>query len=102
MGTLTIALNDEIERKLREEVERLYGSSKGAISKVIEDALKHYFSSLRKKERLFRAYKGRELVAEAKTLDELSMLLRKRGIDPRTVKVVSSEPFKQVVRSGWR
>jgi|Deesub1362A_J573_1020465.scaffolds.fasta_scaffold00086_32 formyltetrahydrofolate synthetase len=43
MGTLIISLSDETEKKLREIVREMYGSSKGAISKVVEDALKNYF-----------------------------------------------------------
>jgi len=31
MGTLTISLSDEVEKKLRDVVEEMYGSGKGAI-----------------------------------------------------------------------
>jgi len=46
MGTLTISLADEVEKKLREVATRLYGSRRGALSNVIENALKNYFTLL--------------------------------------------------------
>ena len=102
MGTLTISISDEVEEKLRSFVNEKYGSSKGAMSKVIEEALKTYFSILERKKKSFRAYKGEELVAEAQDLEELAKILREKNVDPRSVKIVSSEPVKPVARMGWR
>ncbi|MBS7287539.1 MAG: hypothetical protein KIH01_02010 [Candidatus Freyarchaeota archaeon] len=100
MGTLTISLSDDVEEKLRRLVgER--GSGKGAMSRIIEDALKAYFSMLERKEKSFRAYVGEELVAEARDLEELAVALGERNIDPRGVRIVSSEPVKPVARMGW-
>ncbi|MBS7248055.1 MAG: hypothetical protein QXN15_11770 [Candidatus Jordarchaeales archaeon] len=100
MGTLTISLSDEVEEKLRRLVGEM-GSGKGLMSKVIEDALKAYFSMLERREKRFKAYMGEELVAEAGDLEELASELRKKGLDPRSVRVISSEPLKPVVRMGW-
>lgn len=47
MGTITISLNDDVEKKLRSIVRRLYGSSKGGMSRVIESA-SNYFAILDK------------------------------------------------------
>jgi len=102
MGTLTISLSDEVERKLREVVKELYGSSKGAISRVIEDALKSYFSSLHRKTVYFRAYRGDELIAQAPSLDELAEVLREKRVDPRDVRIISTEPIRPVIKRGWR
>ncbi|ADC66530.1 conserved hypothetical protein [Ferroglobus placidus DSM 10642] len=102
MGTLTISISDEVEKKLRSFVKEKYGSSKGAMSKIIEEALKIYFSMLEKKKKVFRAYRGEELVAEARDLEELARILKEKNIDPRSVKIVSSEPIKPVARMGWK
>ena len=103
MGTLTIVLSDEIEEKLRDTVNKLYGSSKGALSKVVEDALRNYLFSLESgQRRLFRAYRGDTLVGEAESLDELAALLKEKKVDLRGLKIVSSEKIKTTARSGYR
>lgn len=103
MGTLTIVLSDEIEEKLRDVVSKLYGSSKGALSKVVEDALRNYLFSLESgQKRTFRAYKRDRLVGEAESLDELAALLKEKKIDVRGLKIVSSEKIKTAARSGYR
>ena len=102
MGTITISLSDEIERKLREVAKSKFGASKGAISKVIELALRNYFSQLEVEEITFRAYKGKELIAEARSLDDLAKILREKGVDPRSVEIISTKQLKPVVRRGWR
>ncbi len=101
MGTLTISISDEIERKLRSVVKE-HGSGKGTMSKIIEDALKVYFSMLEKKKKYFRAYKEEKLIAEAQDLEKLAEILKEKNIDPRSVKIVSSEAIKPVSRMGWR
>jgi len=101
MGTLTIVLSEEVERRLRDTIRKLYGSSKGSLSRVIEDALKIYLSSLERGKRSFRAYKGDILVGEAESLDELAAMLKEKKIDVRGLKIVSSE-IKPVARGGYR
>ena len=101
MGTLTIVLSDDVEEELRRAVREMYGVEKGNISKFIEDAIRNYIHSLRKGEVVYRAYKGDELVAEAKSLEELVRLLKKRGIDVRGLRVIRSD-LKRVARAGYR
>jgi len=101
MGTLTIVLSDEVERKLRDAVVKR-GSGKGTLSKIVEEALNNYLSSLEKKNRIFRAYKGDDLVGESESLDELAELLREKGIDVRGLRIISSETIRPKVRSGYR
>ena len=101
MGTLTIVLSDEVERKLRETVSKR-GSGKGMLSKIIEEALKSYLTSLERRDRMYKAYKDDELVAEAESLDELANMLRSKGIDPRGLKIISTEVIKARARSGYR
>jgi hypothetical protein len=42
MGKIIVTLTDDIERKLREMVKVKYGNKKGALSIVVEEALKNY------------------------------------------------------------
>ena len=46
MGKITVTLSDDIEKKLREHVKTKYGEKKGALSIVVEDALRRYFERL--------------------------------------------------------
>jgi len=44
MGKIIVTLTDEIEKKLRETVKTKYGNKRGALSIVVEEALKTYFT----------------------------------------------------------
>ncbi|MBO3833254.1 MAG: hypothetical protein FGF51_07765 [Candidatus Brockarchaeota archaeon] len=106
MGTITISLNDDVEKKLRSIVRRLYGSSKGGMSRVIESALTNYFAILDKsadyEKTVFKALREGNVVAEASTLEELASILKSRGIEPRGLRIVSTKPIKPVARGGYR
>ncbi|MEM3404124.1 MAG: hypothetical protein QXJ17_06295 [Nitrososphaeria archaeon] len=105
MGTLTISLDDDIEKRLRELVRRMHGSRKGGLSKVIESALENYFASVNRSinsGEIFKALKEDEVVAEANTLDELASILRKKRIEVRGLRIVSSRPIRPVVHGGYR
>lgn len=102
MGTITISLRDDVEEKLRDFVKRTYGSSKGGLSKVIENALENYFSTLSKTGRVFKALREGVVVAEGETLNELALIVRKKGIEPRGLRIVSTSPLKPVARGGYR
>ena len=106
MGTLTISLDNEVEKKLREVATRLYGSRRGALSNVIESALKNYFTLLEKVgssgEVSFKALKGDMVVAEADTLDELAKILKEKGFEPRGLRIVSSKPLSSPAHVGYR
>jgi len=99
MGTITISLNDDIERELREHTKN---GGKGAMSKVIEQALRLYFSKIEEQKAVFRAFKDNKQVAEAENLKELTEILKTKNIDPREVTILSSKALKPVVRRGWR
>jgi len=100
MGTLTIVLSDDLEEELRRVIREMYGE-KGNLSKFIEDAIRNYIHSLKKREVVYRAYKGDELVAEAKSLEELVKSLRDKGIDVRGLRVIRSD-FRRIARAGYR
>ena len=106
MGTLTISLDDGVEKKLREVAVRLYGSRKGALSTVIESALKNYFTLLDKAasggEVSFKALRGDTVVAEAKTLDELAEIIKRKRVEPRGLRIVSSKPITSPAQTGYR
>ena len=44
MGKIIVTLTDDIEKKLREIVKTKYGNKKGALSIIVEEALKNYLS----------------------------------------------------------
>lgn len=102
MGTLTIVLDDEVEKELRRAVSELYGSSKGSLSRVIEDALRNHLHSYKEEKKCYRAYKDNELVAEAGSVDELAKTLNQNNLDPRDLRITSCEGVKRVARTGYR
>jgi len=106
MGTITISLDDDVEKKLRDLVRRMHGSRKGGLSKVIESALENYFASvdrpIKSGEVSFKALKEGAVVAEANTLDDLASILRKKRIEPRGLRIISSKPIRPVVHGGYR
>ncbi len=102
MGTLTIVLDDEVEKELRKAVSELYGSSKGSLSRVIEDALRNYFHSAKEEKKCYRAYKENKVVAEAESVDGLAKMVKENDLDPRELRITSSEEVKRVAQTGYR
>lgn len=92
MGTLTVRVSDEVEEALRRRAAQLYGATRGALSRAIEDAIRTWLSLGRERtreERVFRAYRGGRLLAEARTLEELAERLKREGESVRGLRVVS-------------
>ncbi|MGQ9691854.1 MAG: hypothetical protein ACUVQY_11500, partial [Thermoproteota archaeon] len=102
----TISIDDEVEKKLRNTAKLMYGSGKGGLSKIIENALENYFATLSRNmdagKATFKALKEGVVVAEADSLEELAQALRKKGIEPRGLRIISSRPVKPVAHSGYR
>jgi hypothetical protein len=44
MGKIIVTLTDDVEKKLREIVRTRYGNKKGALSIIVEEALKNYLA----------------------------------------------------------
>jgi hypothetical protein len=44
MGKIIVTLTGDIEKKLRETAKTRYGNKRGALSIIVEDALKEYFA----------------------------------------------------------
>ena len=42
MATITISINDEVERNFRSKVYQLYGKRKGSIGKAVSEAMQHW------------------------------------------------------------
>jgi len=43
MGKIIVTLTDDVEKKLRDAVKTKYGNKRGAMSIIVEEALKEYF-----------------------------------------------------------
>jgi hypothetical protein len=107
LGVITLKLNDVLERKLRERASRLYGLARGSLSKAVEDALAMWLqadasNSQKNVTARYTAVRGRRIVLEASSLEELAKKLKKAGIDPRDVEIRSSEPVPAVEKLGFR
>ncbi|GEM_PF-486314 len=107
MGTLTIRINDDTERALRRRAAQLYGARRGALSRAIEEAIRAWLASTPDKERtmerrIYRAFKGGRLVAEASTLEELADRLRKMGESVRGIRIVREPAPSKERRLGLR
>jgi len=44
MGKIIVTLTDDVEKKLREIVKTKYSNKKGALSIMVEEAIKSYFA----------------------------------------------------------
>jgi Arc/MetJ-type ribon-helix-helix transcriptional regulator len=104
MVNITISLPDDTVKRLRRAVKERYGGRKGAISGLIREALEEKLGpqEVATLPTLFKAYDGEREVAEAPGLDALASALRGRKVDPRSVRIVSSAPLRQVIRAGLR
>lgn len=103
MVNLTVSLPKETVDQLRKVVRERYGGKKGAISGLVRAALEEHLSeTARGPPSVFGAYDDGRKVAEAASLDELTSKLEKLGVDPRTMRILSSTPLRQVVRAGLR
>lgn len=101
---VTFSLPEETVKKLREAARKTGGPRKGAISELVDAALKEHLRDVesRTSNEEFRAMEGDRALAKAGTLRELAAALEKRGINPREVLIVSSSPLPPSVRTGLR
>jgi len=100
-----VRLSDEVEEALRRRAAQLYGAARGALSRAIEDAIRAWLSldSTGKREsRVFRAYRGKRVVAEARTLEELVEELKREGESVRGLRIVSVPASPTDRRLGLR
>jgi Arc/MetJ-type ribon-helix-helix transcriptional regulator len=104
MVNVTVSLPEDVVRRLRRTVKDRYGGRKGALSGLVREALEERIGSLETSTPAsrFKALDGGREVAEGASLDELASKLREGGVDPRTVRIVSTTPVRQTVRAGLR
>lgn len=107
MGIITLSIDDELERQVRERISQTRGFSKGALSDVFEEAIRVWLSGRpsnpgREMGSRFRAVLDKKVIAEALTLNELSKKLKESKIDPRDVQILSSAKRDETRRLGMR
>jgi hypothetical protein len=90
--------------KLRRTIRERYGSRRGALSGLVEEAVLQTlerFETPNATER-FRALKGDSVAAEADSLKQLASRLKELKVDPRSVRIISSAHLASVARAGFR
>jgi hypothetical protein len=107
LGVITLKLDDTIEGRLRKRAADLYGATRGALSRAVEDALTTWLSSgpspVEKESRVaYIALRGGRRVLEASSLRELAKLLEKTGTDPRDVEIRSAPEASGIEKLGLR
>jgi hypothetical protein len=100
---VTFSLPEATVKKLREAARR-GGRRKGAISEIVDSAVRQHLQEVdsRVKHEEFRAMRGDQVLARAGSLRELASVLERRNINPREVLIVSSSPLEPSVRTGPR
>ena len=104
MVNVTLSLPEEIVKKLRQTAEERYGGRKGALSGIVRESLEEYLRPIEEKRPpiRFKAFRGESQIAEAGALDELATKLEDLNGDPRSVRVISTEPVRPEIRMGLR
>ncbi|MDG6990659.1 MAG: hypothetical protein JRM99_04475 [Nitrososphaerota archaeon] len=103
MVNVTVSMSEETARKLRKVVRELYGSRKGALSSLVEGAVREAIARQTSQGKTsFRAIRDGKVFATADDLEELALIIRNKGIEPRGIRIESSVPLKPVVRVGAR
>lgn len=104
MVNVTVSLSEDVVKRLRRVVKQRYGSKREALSGFVEEALTELLNRLEHPQpsQTYRAYRGEEQVAEADSLEQLSSKLNKLGVDPRSVRIISSTGLRSVVRAELR
>ena len=104
MVNLTVSMSAETVGKLRRAIRERYGSRRGALSGLVEEAILQALGNLEtptQTER-FRALKDDSVVAEADSLKQLASRLKNLKLDPRSVRIISSVHLAPVARAGFR
>ena len=101
---LTVSMSAETVGKLRRAIRERYGSRRGALSGLVEEAVLQALGRLEtptQTER-FRDLKGDSVVAEADSLKQLASRLKDLKVDPRSVRIISSVHLAPIARAGFR
>ena len=103
MVNVTISMSDDTVKRLRRVVKDVYGSRKGALSSLVEGAVREALARQTAREKAsFRAIRDGKVLATSDDLEDLASALRREGIDWRGVRIESSTPLNPTVRVGAR
>ena len=103
MVNVTVSMSEETAKRLRRVVKEVYGSRKGALSSLVEGAVREALARETVRGRAsFKAIRDGKVLATAEDLEELAKELRSQGIAPRGIRIESSQPLRPVVRAGAR
>jgi hypothetical protein len=97
-------MSAETLRKLRRAIKERYGSRRGSLSGLVEEAVLQAlgrFETPTQTEK-FRALKGDSVLAEADSLEQLASRLKDLKVDSRSVRIISSVHLAPVARAGFR
>jgi hypothetical protein len=97
-------MSAETVAKLRRAIRERYGSRRGALSGLVEEAVLGALGRFETPAQMekFHALKGDGVLAEADSLKQLASKLRELKVDPRSVRIVSSVHLAPVARAGFR
>jgi len=103
LTNVTFSLPEGTVKRLRKRAKDS-GRKKGAISEMVDEAIARYLDTVETPppNLVFTALRGRTPVARAESLERLAALLKSKGTDPRSVRIISSEPLEPVGRFGLR
>lgn len=102
MGTITVVISDELEKEVRKIISREGRQRKGALSQLVENALRTYLETLKTRQTTFKAIKDGKVVAQAENLEQLAAKLKKSGINPRQVRIIATPQPKTRKKMGLR
>jgi predicted transcriptional regulator len=103
VATITISIDDGLAEQLRRVAERFYGSRRGGMSKIVENALRSYLAMLEEERNIkYIALKEGSILAEAPTLSELADKLKALGVEPRGLRILRNSGIKSPIRGGYR
>jgi len=88
MGIITIKISDHVERLLREAAFKKYGGKRGAISRIIEEALLNWLAKEKSSTRTYRVLLNNKIVLETNDLDDVAKFLKENNLSPRDVRII--------------
>ena len=97
-------MSEETVQKLRKTVRERYGGKKGALSGLIEESVRERLEQFEvtPSQQTFRATKDSRVLAESTSLEDLAAKLVEIGVNPRSVRIISSKKLAPIVRAGLR
>ena len=101
MGIITIKISDHVEKLLREAAFKKYGGKRGAISRIIEEALLNWLAREKSSVRIYRVLLNNEIILETSDLDEVVKFLKENNLSPRDVRIIII-PRKEEYKIGPR